>query len=169
MGLLYSACLSIFISEISALNAAPQSSIATISDVSTSSNLFELLSASNQSISWSNGTFTPADAPPLPANLSALQALGLDADEPISWEMTPSGYVMGIQCHIRYGRRLDLFDCRDAYSYILRSDETVVRFAQRGSELPFEIALPQRTLGSISSLTLRFFQPLVVSACRPGL
>lgn len=150
---LYIACLSGFMSAASALNVAPQGSIATFSDASTSSsNLVEWLFPSNQSISWSNQSFALANPPSLPANISApLQALGLDADEPISWQTTRSGNVIGIQCHIRYGRRLDYRDCRDAYNYIPRSDERVARFAERHSGLPHDIALPQRILGSTSA------------------
>lgn len=154
---LYIACLSSFISAALTLNVAPQGSIATFADASTSSsNLIELLSPSNQSTSWSNISFTPANPPSLAANISALEALGLDADEPVSWETTPSGNVIGVQCNIRYGRRLDFQDCRDAYNYIPRSDERVARFAQRGSGLPHDVALPQRILGSTSSLPSRF-------------
>lgn len=154
---LYIACLNGFISVASMLNVAPQGSIATFPDASTSSSKpFELLFPSNQTIPWPNNSVTPADPPPLPANISALQALGMDADEPISWETTPSGNVMGIQCNIGYGRRLDFQDCRDAYNYIPRSDERVARFVQRHSGLPHDIVLPQRVLGSTSALTSRF-------------
>lgn len=146
---LYLACLSGFISAASTLGSAPQGSVAIVSDTSTSSlSSFESLSPSNQSISWSNTSFAAIHSPSLPANISALQALGLDTDKPISWETTPSGNVIGIQCNIRYGRRLDFVDCRDAYSYIRGSDDTVARFAQRHSGLPHDIALPQRALGS---------------------
>ncbi|KAF6232076.1 hypothetical protein HO173_009670 [Letharia columbiana] len=145
----YIACLSGFISAASTLNVAPQGSIAIVSDTSTSSsNLFELLSPSKQSISWSNKSFTPAHPPSLPANSSALRAPGLDVDKPIFWEITPSGNVIGLQCNVRYGRRLDFRDCRDAYSYIQRTNERVSRIAQRGSGLPQDMGLPQRALGS---------------------
>lgn len=155
---LYLACLSSFISTASTLNVAPQGSIATFSDTSTSSlNLTELLYPSNQSTSWSNRSFTPANPPPLPANISALQALGLDANKPISWETTPSGNVVGVQCNTRYGRRLDFQDCRNAYSFIPRLDERIARFAQRGSGLPHDIALPQRVLGSKGKCSINPF------------
>ena len=164
MVLFYMACLSGFISAASALNVAPQGSIATFSDASTSSsNLVEWLFPSNQSISWSNKSLNLANPPSLPANISALQALGLDADEPISWETTPSGNVIGIQCNIRYGRRLDYQDCRDAYNYIPRSDARVANFAERHSGLPHDIALPQRILGSTSSLPSRAFDSLIAT------
>lgn len=154
----YIACLSGFISAASTLNVAPQGSIAIVSDTSTSSsNLFELLSPSKQSTSWSNKSFTPAHPPSLPANSSALRAPGLDVDKPIFWEITPSGNVIGLQCNVRYGRRLDFRDCRDAYSYIQRTNERVSRIAQRGSGLPQDMGLPQRALGSTSSLLSRFF------------
>ncbi len=153
MVLLYIACLSGFISASPALILAPQGSIATFPDPSTSSLIpLELLSPSNHSISWSNKSFTPAHSPFLPANMSALQALGLDPDKPVSWETTPSGNVIGVQCNIRYGRRLDFLDCRDAYNFMVQSDDRVARFAQRHSGWPHDIALPQRVLGSKSSL-----------------
>lgn len=158
MVLLYVACVCGFISATLTLNVAPQGPIDTFSDVSTSSSSpFELIFPLNQSTSWSNQSFTPAHAPSLPANISALQALGLDADRPIFWETTPSSNVIGIQCNIRYGRRLDFLDCRDAYRYILQSDQRVARFARRHSGLPHDIALPQRFLGSGSSPTSRSF------------
>ena len=153
MVLLYVACLSGFISASPALVLAPQGSIATFPDPSTSSSSpLELLSPSNHSTSWSNKSFTPADPPFLPTNISALQASGLDADKPVSWETTPSGNVIGVQCNTRYGRRLDYLDCRDAYNFMVQSDERVVRFAERHGGWPYDVALPQRVLGSKSSL-----------------
>ena len=152
---LYIACLSSFISAALTLNVIPQGSIAIFSGASTSSsNLTELLSSSDQSTSGSNISFTPANPPS--RNISALQALGLDIDEPISWETTPSGNVISVQCHVRYGRRLDFQDCRDAFNYIPRSDERLARFAERNSGLPHDVALPQRVLGSTFSLPSRF-------------
>ncbi|KAL9073859.1 MAG: hypothetical protein Q9161_002691 [Pseudevernia consocians] len=158
--LLHLACLSGFISAASTLSFAPQGSVAIVSDTSTSSLIsFELLSPSNQSVSWSNTSSAPIHPPSLAANTSALQALGLDTDKPISWETTPSGNVLGVQCNIRYGRRLDFLDCRDAYSYIIRSDDRVSSFAQRHSGLPHDIALPQRALGSECVLQYTTFLP----------
>ena len=152
MYLLSVACVSGFILGTSTLNLAPQGSIATFSDFSTStSSSFELLSPSNQSASWSNSSFTPARPPSLAANSSALQALGLNAEELTTWLTTPSGNVIGVQCNVRYGRRLDYQDCRDAHRYIPRSDHRVARFAWRRSGTPHEIALPLRALGSMST------------------
>ena len=149
MHLLSVAFISGFILGTSALNLASQDSIATISDASSSS--FELLSVSNQSTSWSNSSFIPARPPSLAANSSALQALGLIAEKPTTWLTTPSGNVIGVQCDVRFGRRLDYQDCKNAYNYIPRTDHTIKRFAWRRSGFPHEIALPLRSLGSMST------------------
>ena len=141
------ACLSASISAVSTLGIASQDSIAT-----SSSNPLDLLSSSSQSISWPNISFPVARPPPLAANMSALKALGIDTDEPIYWESTPSGNTLGVQCHARYGRRLDYRDCRDAYSLIPRSNERLERFAERHSGLLHDVAMPLRFLGSMSSL-----------------
>ena len=164
MFLLSITCLSGFLSAASTLIVAPQDSIITISDIPTSSsNTFELLSPWNKSTPWPTESFPPAHPPSLTANISALKALGLDADKPISWEMTPSGVTMGLQCNIRYGRRLDFQDCRNAYSYIPRSDERVARFAERHSETPHDISLPQRVLGGVSSRRAPFLPSFIAS------
>lgn len=145
------ACLSGFILAALTLTVAPQDSIAGSSDTWTSSSSpLQMLSPSNQSMSSSKESF-PAPLAPLPANMAALKALGLDTDEPISWETTPSGAMIRVQCNIQYGRRLDYQDCRDAYRQIPRSNETVARFAHRQSGRPYDVALPQRYLGSRSS------------------
>ena len=144
------ACLSGFILATLTLTVAPQDSIAGSSDTRmSSSSPLELLSPSNQSMSSSNSSF-PAPPPPLSVHMSALKALGLDPDKPISWETTPSGAMIRVQCNVLYGRRLDYQDCRDAYSQIPRSNDTVVRFAHRQGGWPHDIALPQRYLGSRS-------------------
>lgn len=87
--------------------------------------------------------------------MSALKALGLDTNEPVYWGTTPSGNAIGVQCHIRYGRRLDYQDCREANRYILRTDERYARFADRASRWPYDIALPQRVMGSMPSYRAR--------------
>ena len=154
-----------FILGSSTLNLAPQGSIDTFSDGSTSSSSsFELLSLSNQSTSWSNSSFTPTRPPSLAANSSALQALGLNAEKPTTWLTTPSGNVIGVQCNVRYGRRLNYQDCRDAHNYIPRSDHTVARFAWRGSRNPHEISLPLRALGSMSTPASRLSHWLMAAA-----
>ena len=162
MHLLSVAFISGFILGTLSLNLASQDSIATFSNASSSS--FELLSLSNQSTSWSNNSFTPARPPSLAANSSALQALGLIAEKPITWLTTPSGNVIGVQCNVRYGRRLDYQDCRDAHNYIPRMDHTIKRFAWRRSGFPHEIALPLRALGSMSIPASRLSHQLMVGA-----
>ena len=144
---LFFACLISYISVVFSLNIIPQDSIAVSADTPT----LGLLSPSSQSTSWPTLSFSPARPPSQAANVSALKALGLDTDEPVYWETAPSGNVLVVQCHVRYGRRLDYQDCRDAYSYIPRSDARIARFAERYTGRPFEIALPQRNLGSMSS------------------
>ena len=162
MHLLSVAFTSGFILGTSTLNLAPQGSIATFSDASSSS--FELLSLSNQSTSWSNSSFIPARPPSLAANSSALQALGLIAEKPTTWLTTPSGNVIGVQCDVRFGRRLDYRDCKDAYNYIPRTDHTIKRFAWRRSGFPHEIALPLRSLGSMSTPASRLSHWLMAGA-----
>ena len=148
------ACLSGFVSAATSLNIAPQDSIVITSDTTTpSSNPLEMVSPTNQSASWPNNPLPPARAPSLPANISALRALGLDTERPLSWVTAPSGVTLGVQCNVRYGRRLDYQDCLDALGYLPRADERISRFAQRHSGLPHEIALPQRILGSMSSFS----------------
>ena len=150
------ACLSGIMSAASSLNIASQDSIAVSSHAPTSpSNSLDMLFPSSQSLSWPNISFPAARPPSLAANISALKALGLDTNEPIYWGTTPSGNVVGVQCHIRYGRRLDYQDCRDAYRYIPRSDEKIARFADRGSEWPYDIGLPLRIMGSMPSCRAR--------------
>ena len=144
---LFFACLIGLISVVLSLNIIPQDSIAISADTPNLS----LLSPSIQSTSWPNLSFTPARPPSQAANVSALKALGLDTDEPVYWETTPSGNTLMVQCNVRYGRRLDYQDCRDAYRYIPRSDRRIARFAERYTGRPLDIALPQRNLGSVSS------------------
>lgn len=149
-------CLSGLISAASSLNIALQGSIAISSDIPTSpSSPLEMLPPSSQSLSWPNISFPPARPPSLAANMSALKALGLDTNEPVYWGTTPSGNAIGVQCHIRYGRRLDYQDCREANRYILRTDERYARFADRASRWPYDIALPQRVMGSMPSYRAR--------------
>ena len=142
---LFFACIVGFISVVIALNIISQDSVTVSADTPT----LALLSLSTQSTSWPNISFPPARPPSQVANVSALKALGLDTDEPVYWETTPSGNILAVQCNIRYGRRLDYQDCRDAYRYIPRSDERDARFADRDSGRPHDIALPQRNLGSM--------------------
>ena len=144
---LFFTCIIGLISVVWALNIISQDSITVSADTLT----LGLLSPSSQSTSWPNMSFPPARTPSQAANVSALKALGLDTDEPVYWETTPSGNILAVQCHIRYGRRLDYQDCRDAYRYIPRSDARIARFAERHSGWPHEIGLPQRNLGSMSS------------------
>lgn len=155
-------CLSFLIPAAEALNIPFQDSITISPDPPISSpNLsFELLSPSNHSTlssSWSNTSFPPTHpSSSLVSNTSALQALGLDPQEPIFWTKAPSGVVVGVQCNVRYGRRLDFQDCRDAYGYIARADQRVVRLAQRHTGLPHDVALPLRFLGSMYAQLARF-------------
>ena len=149
---LFFACLIGLISVVLPLNIIPQDSITVPADTPTPpSNLLGLLSPSSQSTSWPNISFPPARPPSQAANESALKALGLDTDEPVYWETTPSGNILAVQCHTRYGRRLDYQDCRDAYRYVPRSDQRIARFAERHTGQPHDIAMPQRLLGSMSS------------------
>ena len=141
------ACIVGLISVVSSLNIISQDSITVSADTPT----LGLLSSSSQSTSWPNMSFSPARPPSQAANVSALKALGLDTDEPVYWETTPGGNILSVQCHVRYGRRLDYQDCRDAYRYIPRSDERIARFADRHSGWPHDIGMPQRILGSMSS------------------
>ena len=141
------ACIIGLISVVLTLNIVSQDSIT----VSAETPALSLLSPSSQSTLWPNISFPPARPPSQAANESALKALGLDTDEPVYWEATPSGNTLGVQCHVRYGRRLDYQDCRDAYRYIPRSDVRLARFAERHTGRPHDIALPQRNLGSMSS------------------
>ena len=141
------ACIIGFTSVVVALDIISQDSITVSADTPT----LGLLSPSSQSTSWPNISFPSARPPPQAANVSALKALGLDTDEPVYWETTPSGNTLAVQCHVRYGRRLDYQDCRDAYRYIPRSDQRIARFSERHTGWPHDIALPQRNLGSMSS------------------
>ena len=141
------ACLIGFISVVVTLDIISQDSITVSANIPT----LGLLSPSSQSTSWPNISFPPARPPSQAANVSALKALGLDTDEPVYWETTPSGNMLAVQCHVRYGRRLDYQDCRDAYRYIPRSDERIARFAERHTGQPHDISMPQRNLGSMSS------------------
>ena len=141
------ACIIGLISAVLALNIISQNAIAASADTPT----LDLLSPSSQPSSWPNISFPPARPPSQAANASALKALGLDTDEPIYWETAPGGNILAVQCHIRYGRRLDYQDCRDAYRYVPRWDERIARFAERHSGWPHDFAVPQRYLGSMSS------------------
>ena len=149
------ACLTGFISAASSVTKASQASIAVSSETPMSpSNPLELFSPSSQSLSWPNVSFPTTRPPSLAANMSALKALGFDSDEPVYWVTTPSGNAVAVQCHIRYGRRLDYQDCRDAFLYIPRS-VGLARFAERGSGWPYDVALPQRNMGSMPSCRAR--------------